>query len=1704
MRKLYIILFVFVTLNLNAQQANDWINFNGSQPYSVQQYFKIKVWKNGIYKLDYNTLQAAGFPVTAQPQLFQIFHNGKEQYIFVQGEADNSFDPSDYIEFYGKKNDGYVDKPLYDNPTDQLNPNYSLFCDTAAYFLTVAFLPPTAPKRMLIETDINFGAYTPQDYITKNIRQDYTGYYAKGDPIGDVDPSFTGPEGFSSLEIDASSPTFTSTFSAPNISTAGSAPSSFANVRMVNANFDGTTHTFNIGLNSTNVFSDNTIFGYDKHDYVFNISSGLLSSTNTIVYSGSSNTGGTNKMTVTYLDLRYAHANTFAGETDVFQHFITSGSGTKVRVDLNDYLTSDNGTRYVYLLEGDTVRRINTVRTGNLVQALIPVNGSEKQCVLTSAGLSYSTLADFALAPINNNIDPNAFARFTNFNNNPPPYDYLMVSHKSLWTEAVNYKNFRAVTNYTPLLVDIDELYDQFAYGVFKHSLSIKNFCRFAVQNFSNAKYLLLIGKGVKSEQVRNNAANTAIDLVPSYGNPPSDLMFSTQLTNASSFDPALATGRIAAWDSNDLANYLAKIQTHEAVQQNCPDEWRKHVLHFIGGDAGFEQGQIKAYMDFNEATIKDTLTGFTVTSYYKTSTDPIQFLQALELQARIDSGVNIMTFFGHAAGSSFDITTDIPENWNNQGKYPMVFAQSCLVGDIFGSTRNLNERFVLTPNKGSVGFLAKPNQGNIEELGDYSEGIYKNIAYNDYGKGVGVIAQHATDSLLQQFYANSNAQIKSTALGMTLHGDPALKLVPDTLPNLIIAQPSVYFTPAEVSTDLNTFDVNVVVANLGKAISDSVNVRLVRTFPDGTTVATIDSVIPYVAYKDTVKFTFPIQSTTDAGPNTFDVFVNYKTLGITECDLADNRLFDVFLQIISSDITPVYPFKYAIVPDTNVILKASIDNIFATSKTYRFELDTTDSYNSPFLRTTTITQTGGVVKWPLPFTCDSGKVYYWRVSLDPSLYPNSYRWKESSFVFMPARTGWGQSHFFQFKDDKYSNIIYNKPQRKWEYDNTQSELRAVNYNLTLPGSGPIDVLLNNELVATGGCSYNGFHVMVFDAVSLSHWQSNDFNFGQINNPPYQNDCQASNVGVQGFYFFSSDNNYILNGNPHPNTMVNMADMLQNHIPDSDYVLIYSIRNHHVSPWPPTLVSALTAAGFPAANIIPSMRPFIFFYQKGNSSSALQSVAPDDTTVKVTLNTFIGGNWYKGYIKSEIIGPAVQWNSLHWDNSSVEAISEDSLALDVIGIVDSSGQEEVLYQGIQPSSQDFILNINANVHSKIYLRAFIQDSVYRTPAQMKRWQIYYQEVPEALVNPYGSEFMSANLSQGDSVYWKMPIENVSNTGMSDMLVDFYLFDKDNVRRNIASPRFHSLLAGDTLNAFINFSTSNYPGLNALWMEVNPRKDQPEQFHYNNFAKISFNVNRDLINPILDVTFDGQHILNGDIVSGKPVIAIRLKDENKYLALNDTSKYKVYLKNPDGGEKQIYFEPLSSTGASDQLLKWTPAQLPDNTFRIEYRPTLSQDGTYELRAQARDESGNLSGNSDYRIAFDVYNKSSITNVLNYPNPFTTRTRFVFTLTGSVVPTYFKIRIINISGKVVREITQNEIGPIHIGNNITEYAWDGKDQFGDQLAKGVYLYKVFTQINEQDIDHWDDNDFIDSNGGQGRNYQVIDKYFKKGWGKMYLLK
>jgi hypothetical protein len=279
------------------------------------------------------------------------------------------------------------------------------------------------------------------------------------------------------------------------------------------------------------------------------------------------------------------------------------------------------------------------------------------------------------------------------------------------------------------------------------------------------------------------------------------------------------------------------------------------------------------------------------------------------------------------------------------------------------------------------------------------------------------------------------------------------------------------------------------------------------------------------------------------------------------------------------------------------------------------------------------------------------------------------------------------------------------------------------------------------------------------------------------------------------------------------------------------------------------------------------------------------------------------------------------------------------------------------------------------------------------------------------------------------------------------------------------------------------NASSFAGLNRLLIEVNPfgPAHVNEQYHFNNIAAVTFIGTQDNVNPFLDVTFDGMHIMNRDIVSARPEISIRLKDDNATLKLDDTSAFDIKLRWPDGSMHNVTFDNITAF--------FTPAAGTSNSAEALFKPELTQDGTYQLIVQGFDRSGNPAGQYAYRVDFDVINKPMISNVLNYPNPFTTQTRFVFTLTGSRIPEFFKIQIMTVSGKIVKEIHKHELGHLHIGHNMTDYAWDGTDQYGDELANGLYLYRVVTRLGNAIIERYETS---------------VDKMFEKGFGKMYLMR
>ncbi|MBP7075988.1 MAG: hypothetical protein KBB11_03005 [Bacteroidales bacterium] len=1666
------VLMLHCSFLFSQQFNNEWINYD-------QQYFRIAVHTDGVYKISYNQLISAGIPVDQiDPRNIQLFHEGEEQYIYIKGEGTSGiFDPSGYIEFYGKRNRAGIDSMAYTFSEDIVNHDYSYFNDTASYFLT--WNNTTNNRRMIVEDDTDFTQYTSNliPYLWCIIRQNYVSTFVKGSIrciFGDGEGWFDNeilrkdhPDGDATVNKSLTVPYIYASGPSATLETAvsgfaASAPENFF------------PHHLIVKLNDSPVI-ETQFLGYD---YAVGTASIALSSLSTgLNLNFSANdvtlTSVPDQMVVSYIQLTYPRTLN-AGNQSYFEFTVPAGSGGKQLLQLNNFISTDGNDVVFYDL--DSHRRIKVVKQGTVHKALIPENGSERRCIMCG---------DNSLKQVDGIYKVSDNNKFINYHALYPQATYLIITHKSLMGSAQQYAAYRSGRGENVLIADVDQLYNQFAYGVQKHPIGIRNFVFYLVNNNTvQPEYLFLFGKSVHCPDTRNDPNAYAYCLVPSMGYPSSDNLFTAPF-DGTGYEPLLATGRICARTNEEALIYLNKVIQYE---NNEPAEWMKNVLHFGGGANESEQTYFAGFLRNYEAIIEDSLFGGYVSTFLKNSSAPVQITQSDSVRNLINNGVSLMTFFGHASANGFDQSIDDPANYENQGKYPFVLANSCYAGDIhLYSNTCTSEEWVLIQDKGAIAFLASVGEGLPSYLNFYSTELYNKVSRDYYGSPIGLQLIKAIQAAEVVFLTNVRMEI--TCHEFTLHGDPIIAINAFELPDLTVKNSDIAFLPNEINTTIDSFDVQIVVSNIGRTTSSGFTVNVNRTYPDGTMTEYVLGVDGCL-YRDTINIRLPVNKIIGPGLNKLDVFTD--AMNTVEEFNENNNLTSISFLIRSSDLFPVFPYEFAIIPEDHVRLIASTGDPFLGDAQYIFQIDTSDTFNSlvglPLLQQT-LSSSGGLLYWDVPMVLNDSTVYYWRIARNHTI-TDSIIWKESSFIYIPHKEGWSQAHFFQFKNDRYQFIDYNRVNRAFDFVTVPRSLMVYNQRYVSPQTYSdvrftIDGGLNNGLGDHGCCGNQpAVIVAVIDPVTLLAYQSDYSNYGHRNYP------QCGSSGRVNYYFIFSSGwgtEYYSEG------IQNMNNMILS-IPNGHYVLFYSWTNAYFEQWEENVLSNFEALGSTQIRDLTNDQAYIFFCRKGSPSSAKESYSTAQNPY-CTLQADLFTDFNYGYILSKTIGPASAWTSFEWLQHSLESPSYDTAIVCIEGIR-SDGTVDILIDSIKPDNYlipDISNTIAATEYPYLQMKFYSRDDLDKTPAQLDKWQLYFDEAPETAINVRdGYHFCCDTINEGDEIVFAIATRNVSTVDMDSLLVKFWLQDKNNQIIPIATRRLRPHPAGDIIIDTIRLETHGMSGLNSVWVEYNPINDllgyydQIEQHHFNNIAQKYFYVLSDEANPLLDVSFDGIHIMDGDIVSATPEILITLKDENKYLALNDTSLFRVYLTdNENGTETRIFFNAVSSW----YNMEWVPAQLPDNSCKIIFRPVFNSDGTYQLRVQATDISGNESGDFDYLISFKIVTESAITNLLNYPNPFSTSTRFVFELTGSEIPDDFTIEIFTVTGKLVKVIDLFELGGVHIGRNITTYAWDGTDMFGDRLANGVYFYRVKARINGNSVDH---------------RQSAADNYFKNDTGKMYILR
>lgn len=213
--------------------------------------------------------------------------------------------------------------------------------------------------------------------------------------------------------------------------------------------------------------------------------------------------------------------------------------------------------------------------------------------------------------------------------------------------------------------------------------------------------------------------------------------------------------------------------------------------------------------------------------------------------------------------------------------------------------------------------------------------------------------------------------------------------------------------------------------------------------------------------------------------------------------------------------------------------------------------------------------------------------------------------------------------------------------------------------------------------------------------------------------------------------------------------------------------------------------------------------------------------------------------------------------------------------------------------------------------------------------------------------------------------------------------------------------------------------------------------------------INDNAPEDNQGPVIQLYMNDENFVSGGITNESPILLAKLQDENGINTASGIGHDITAIL--DGDETNPFIVNDYYETEVDDYQRGT----------VSYPLRNLEPGLHTLTFKAWDVYNNSSTAEIQFMVFDEDKKLVVENVLNYPNPFVNYTEFWFNHNSSA-PLDVSVQIFTVSGKLVKTInTQTNGGDCcNQGSSSLsrDIVWDGRDDFGDKIGKGVYVYKL----------------------------------------------
>lgn len=203
------------------------------------------------------------------------------------------------------------------------------------------------------------------------------------------------------------------------------------------------------------------------------------------------------------------------------------------------------------------------------------------------------------------------------------------------------------------------------------------------------------------------------------------------------------------------------------------------------------------------------------------------------------------------------------------------------------------------------------------------------------------------------------------------------------------------------------------------------------------------------------------------------------------------------------------------------------------------------------------------------------------------------------------------------------------------------------------------------------------------------------------------------------------------------------------------------------------------------------------------------------------------------------------------------------------------------------------------------------------------------------------------------------------------------------------------------------------------------------------------VDGDNEGPEIRPYLNDESFVNGGVSNENPVLLLKLSDSSGINTVGTGIGHDI-IATLDNDNRQFFVLNDYYQGELDSY----------QAGEVRFQLPAMEPGPHSLRIKAWDVMNNSSEVVlDFNVARDE--ELAISHVLNYPNPFTTHTQFWFEHNKPGQELQVRVQIFTLSGKVIKTLKKTINTPSNRSNDLE---WDGRDEYGDKIARGVYLYRL----------------------------------------------